>query len=377
VFSLPSFRLGRLFGIPLEINVSWLFVFALISAELGLVYFPSQLPGSSLALDIAVGVITALLFFASVVAHEFSHSLVAKAQGAEIDRITLFLFGGVSEMTEEPAHPGQEFVMAVAGPGMSILLAAVLFLAASALSLFNAPAVLFVAVQYLAIINLSVGVFNLLPGFPMDGGRVVRAILWGITGDLLRATRWAARTGQALGYTMIALGILGVVFPPHAPGLIWLVFLGWFLAGLADSAYQQQLVKTRLSHVPVSAVMSGPVVSAPADLDLARLVDDYFLGQRHSRYPITSNGDLAGMVSLSQVKAVPRERWSETRAIDVAERDLPKLLVRTNAPVDSVLERLTANGPGALLAVDEQGDLAGIVTRTDVVHGLQRGLGES
>lgn len=376
MFSLPSFRIGRLFGIPLEINISWLLVFVLVVVALAFGYFPDPqvLPGQSLPTYLVLGIVTALLFFASVVAHEFAHSLVARAQGARIARITLFIFGGVSEMEDEPAQPGQEFVMAVAGPGTSLLLAAVFYVLVGVMSAAGVPAVVTVVVAYLATINLLVGLFNLLPGFPMDGGRVLRSVLWGITHDLLKATRWAARTGQAIGYTFVVIGVFGVVgIIPNGFSLVWLAFLGWFLAGLAESSYQQQVMKSRLSHVPLSAVMTSPVLVAPGDIDLETMVDGYFLGRRHSRYPIAVNGELVGILSLAQAKAVPRERWRETKTADVAEKDLSRLIARANEPVDRVLDRLIGGGPGAALVVDDSGELVGIVTRTDVVHALQSG----
>jgi Zn-dependent protease/predicted transcriptional regulator len=375
VFGLRSWRIGSLFGIPLEINVTWVLVFVLVAATLSFAYFPEPgvLPTAPVWEDVLLGTITALLFFASVVAHEFSHSLVAKAQGARIARITLFIFGGVSEMEEEPTTPAREFVMAVAGPGASILLAVVFGAAFVAVEALRGPTAIAVVLQYLAVINLYVGLFNLLPGFPMDGGRVLRSILWAITHDQLSATRWAARTGQAIGYTMIALGILGVVVG-RVFGAVWLVFLGWFLASLADSSYQQQVVKTRLSHLPIADVMSSPVARAPGDIDLETMVDRYFVGGHHGRYPIEEDGRVIGMLSLSQAKAVPRERWRETRARDVAERDLDRILVPASEPVDKVLDRLVGP-PGAVLVMQDD-DLVGIATRTDVVHALQRGAGE-
>lgn len=373
MFGMRSWRVGSLFGIPLEINATWILVFVIVAASLSFSYFPQVLPEAPVWQHVLIGGITTLLFFASVVAHEFSHSLVAKAQGAKIARITLFIFGGVSEMEEESDSPGREFLMAIAGPGMSILLAAAFFLALVAVAVMRGPEAIAVVLQYLALINLSVGVFNLLPGFPMDGGRVLRSILWAISHDLLRATRWASRTGQVIGYLLVTAGILGVVLPPHQIGLVWLVFLGWFLASLADGAYQQQVVKTRLSHVPLSAVMSSPVVSAPGDVDLETMVERYFIGGHHSRYPIEEGGRLIGMLSLAQAKAVPRELWRETHAADVAERDLDRLVVPASLPVDQVLDRLVGP-PGAVLAMAD-GDLVGIVTRDDVVAGLHAGLG--
>jgi Zn-dependent protease/predicted transcriptional regulator len=371
VFGLRSWRVGSLFGIPLEINISWLLVFILVAAQLALITFPGLVPSAPLAADIAAGIVTALMFFASVVAHEFSHSLVARAQGARIARITLFIFGGVSEMEEEPGGPGREFVMAIAGPGMSILLAAVLFLADGALTAAQAPALLVAAVGYLALINLFVGVFNLLPGFPMDGGRVLRSILWAATRDLLRATRWASWTGEAIGYLMIGGGVFGALRGNGS--LVWFVFLGWFLASLAGSSYQQQLIKTRLASVTVGSIMSSPVAMAPGDVDLETMVDRYFIGGHHSRYPVEEAGQLVGMLSLAQAKAVPRDRWRATRAADVAERDLGRFVVADSEPVSDVLERI-AGQQGAVLAVRD-GEVVGIATRKDVMRSLQGGAG--
>jgi len=378
VFSLPSFRIGRLFGIPLEVNISWLLVFVLVVVALAFSYFPQPgvLPGQPVLTNLLLGLVTALLFFASVIAHEFAHSLVARAQGARIARITLFIFGGVSEMEDEPARPGQEFVMAIAGPGTSILLSAVFFVADGVLSTAGAPPILTAPIAYLAGINLLVGIFNLLPGFPMDGGRVLRSVLWGATHNLLKATRWASRAGQAIGYSMVAVGVFGVLgIIPGGIDLVWLAFLGWFLAGLAESSYQQQVVKSRLSHVALSSVMTSPVLVAPGEIDLETMVDGYFLGRRHSRYPIAVNGELVGMLSLAQAKNVPRERWPDTRAADVADKDLSRLVVPASASVDRVMERLVGGGPGAVLVVDPSGELAGIVTRTDLIHALQSGAG--
>lgn len=369
VFGGPSIRIGRFFGIPVELNISWFIVFALVAASLAFGYFPAAMSKEPVWVDVVAGVVTALLFFASIVMHELSHSLVARLGGLHVSRVTLFLFGGVSELDEEPATPGKELVMAAAGPGMSLLLAGVLLVLYGLLVRLGAPEWIWVPVGYLAVINFIVGAFNLTPGFPMDGGRVLRAILWRASGDQLKATRWAARTGQTIGYVMIAFGVYGILVL-HTFDYVWFAFLGWFLSTLAGQAYQQQLIRSQLAGTRVEQVMASPVVVAPGDIDLERMVEEYFLGGRHSRYPIQVDGELVGMVSLSQAKAVPRERWGETRAIDIADRDLARMLVPSDAEVDDILPRLSPGGPGALLVMSE-GRLAGIVTRADIVHALQ------
>jgi len=192
VFNLPSLKLGRIFGIPVEINPTWLIIFVLVAASLSLSYFPALFDWPTWV-SVANGIVTAVLFFASIVIHEMSHSLVARAGGIRIRKVTLFLFGGVAQMEEEPSGPGREFLMAIAGPGASLLLAAVFYVVHAALRSSGVSDMLWAPVEYLALINLSVALFNLLPGFPLDGGRVLRAALWGITGDVLKIGRASCR----------------------------------------------------------------------------------------------------------------------------------------------------------------------------------------
>jgi len=368
VFNLPSLRLGRIFGIPVEINPTWLIIFVLVATSLAFSYFPALFDWPTW-LAVVNGVLTALFFFASVVIHEMSHSLVARAGGIKIRKVTLFLFGGVAQMEEEPRGPGREFVMAIAGPGASLLLAGLFYIVYAISRSAGVSDALWAPLEYLALINLSVAVFNLLPGFPLDGGRVLRAILWGITGDLLKATLWASRAGQFVGYAMVGVAVLGVL--NGALNLIWLGLIGWFIAVLADNAYRQQAAKSRLANVPVSAIMTPDPVVAPGDITLDELAHEYFLGGRHSRYPIVVDGRVVGLISLAGVKGVPRDQWAATHAFEVADKDMKSLLVDADAHVDEVMDRLVGERPGAVLAVRD-GRVVGILTRTDVVSRLRR-----
>ncbi len=369
MFNLPSFRLGRLFGIPLEINPTWLIIFVLVATSLSFSYFPTAYPGRSSLVNVTSGVITALLFFASIIAHELSHSLVARTGGTKVRKVTLFVFGGVAEMEEEPASPGKEFAVAIAGPVASIVIAAVFFTAYLLLGFAGLPDIVWAPFQYLAVINLAVAVFNLLPGFPLDGGRVLRSALWALTNDQLKATLWASRSGQFIGYTMVAGAVLGVLM--GTLDLIWFGLIGWFIAMLAESSYRQQVVKTTLEGVPISSLMSSDPVIAPGSITLDQLVEDFFLGGRHSRYPVEMDGSVVGLISLSDVKRVPREEWPNTQVFDVADRDLERLLVDANESAEAVFSRLAAQEPGALL-VAKDGRLVGILTRADVVSRVKR-----
>ncbi|GAB4291326.1 MAG: site-2 protease family protein [Coriobacteriia bacterium] len=373
MFNLPSFRIGRFFGIPVEINTSWFIIFLLVAVTLTTSYFPATVGGLSSAIYILMGALTTLAFFGSVLLHEFSHSLVARAGGLKITKVTLFVFGGVSQMEEEPRSPGHEFVMASAGPGMSLVLAALLYIVAAFLDAAGAHDAVLACVDYLWIINLSLAIFNLLPGFPLDGGRVLRALLWGITGDLLRATRWASRMGQALGVGLIATAVLGVLLY-QTLDLIWLAVMGWFLSTLAASAYQQQLIRAQLARVPLERIMSSPAALVPAATTLEEMAHSYFLGGRHSRYPVVEEDKVVGLVDLRRANQVDRSLWPETTAGDVARHDLADIVASPKTPVDRVLPRLDPTGPGAVLVV-EDGRLAGIVTRADVIR-LVRSIAE-
>ena len=368
MFNLPSLKLGRIFGIPVEINPTWLIIFVLVATSLGFSYFPALFDWDPW-LALLMGVITALLFFASIVAHEMSHSLVARAGGIQIRKVTLFLFGGVAQMEEEPQAPGREFVMAIAGPGASLLLSALFYLGFVLVASAGGPDVIWAPLEYLAIINFSVAIFNLLPGFPLDGGRVLRSILWAVTGDLLKATLWASRAGQFIGYLMVGAAVIGVL--NGMLNLIWFGLVGWFISVLADSAYKQQQVKSRLSHIPVAAVMTPSPVFAPGEISLEELANDYFLGGRHSRYPVLSEGSVVGLVSLALAKRVARDAWASTLVIDVADRDMQTLLVDADTHVDEVMDRLAGESPGAVLAVRD-GRVVGIVTRADLLSRLRR-----
>jgi Zn-dependent protease len=263
VFDLPSVRVGRIFGIPLELNVSWFVVFAVIGGILTFSYFPTEFPGRPLWVDAASGIIGALLFFGSIVVHEFSHSLVARRGGVTVDRVTLFMFGGVSQLSEEPRGPGRELAMAVAGPLMSVVLSIVFYVAYAVMYDAGVSNVWWAPVEYLAVVNAAVAVFNFLPGYPLDGGRVLRAYLWWATGDRLRATRLASGAGQVLGIAIAAGAAIGVI--TQGWEWAWMLLVGLFLRTLAASAMREQAVRLELAAVRVGDVMAAPVVLAPQE----------------------------------------------------------------------------------------------------------------
>lgn len=368
MFDVPSFRIGKIFGIPFEVNLSWVVIFVLVAFTLATSYYP-EVPGAQGApgwLLGALGIVTALLFFASILAHEASHAIVTKLGGGDVAKITLFIFGGIAQIEEEPRSPGRELLMASAGPGMSILIAGITYLG-SVFASSVAPWWVWSPLQYLAGINLFVGVFNLLPGFPLDGGRVLHSILWAITGDNIKATRWAARSGQAIGWAMVTIALVGVL--RGASGMVWFGLVGWFIAWLAGASYRQQLLESRLAGITVESVMTPHPQYVDGDISVETFVHEHLLGRQHSRYPVMESGAIIGVVSLADAKSVPRTDWPMTRVADITSRDLASLAVDVSVPVARTLARLAADKPGALLVVRE-GHLVGIVTRSDILDVL-------
>ena len=365
-----SLKVGKIFGIPFEVNLSWIVIFALVAFTLGTGYYPTipEAAGAPTWLFWVLGVVTALLFFASILAHELSHALVTLAGGGRVDKITLFIFGGVASIEEEPRSPGREFLMAAAGPAMSLLIALVCFVGFAFTVTRGLAWWLSAPLGYLAYINLLVALFNLLPGFPLDGGRVLRSILWAISGDQLKATKWASRSGQVIGWSLVGLAVVTVL--RGDTGFIWFGLVGWFIAWLAGASYRQQQVRSRLSGVSVGQIMTPHPAFVSGDITLEQLAHEHFLGAEHSRYPVIFGGQIVGIVSLPNAKSVARADWPYVQVIEVTDRDLSRLSVLAETPVQVVLSRLAGEGTGAILVVAD-GRLAGIVTRADVMALLQ------
>jgi Zn-dependent protease/predicted transcriptional regulator len=366
-----NIRLFKVLGIPVEINVSWFIIFALVAWSLVSLYFPTNYRDYSTAAHWIMGIVAAILLFVSVVLHELGHSYVAKTHGVPIRRITLFLFGGVSQLTRESPNPATELKIAVAGPAVSFLLGgicgALYFVTSGAGALGGVRPVL----KYLAIVNVMLGGFNLIPGFPLDGGRLLRAILWKATGNLRRATYVATRVGSILGIVFVAFGFLAVFRGDFVYGL-WMVMIGLFLRQAAEAGYFQVLVDGALKGMKVHEVMKTDVVTVPETLTLQSLVDDYFFKHHYDCFPVADagRGRLLGLVTLNEVKHVPKERWGETTVADVMQRGAEELSVSPDDDVSAVLRRVIKDQCGRLPVV-ERGAVVGIVTRKDIMEALR------
>lgn len=361
-----SWRIGKFFGIDINIDSSWLVIFILFSWVLSTIYFPQQHPDWPRALFWVIGVMTSLLIFTSVLVHELAHSLVAMKQGEKVRNITLFLFGGVAQISEEPKKPLQELTMALVGP-MSSLILALFFLVLSFL-LRGISEPLYASAFYLALINAALAVFNLLPGFPMDGGRVLRSIIWKVSGDLKKATRIASLTGQGLAFLLIFLGILRIL-RADLSGL-WLIFIGWFLHSAAVRGYHQVMVEALLKGVRAEDLMSKDFETVAYDLPVQNLVNDYILKKRERVFLVEEKGVLRGIVCLEDVKATPQDKWEGTRVGEIMTPKEKLEAVAPNADGRKILRSLTSRDIHQVPVMEGE-KIAGIVCRSDILRFIQ------
>jgi Zn-dependent protease/predicted transcriptional regulator len=366
-----SFRLGAIFGFEIRIDFSWFIIFFLILWTFSDAVFPHQYPGLSTVTYYIMGTVGALLFFASLIAHELSHSLVARTKGIPVEGITLFIFGGMARTRMDAESPADEFQIAGIGPVTSLLLA-VLFYVVHWIGTKAgwSPAINGVA-GYLALWNIALAVFNLLPGFPLDGGRVFRSIVWRITGDAGKATRWASTGGRWLGYLLVAGGVVSIFYGDLLNGL-WLIFIGWFLRNAAEAGYQQFVMHAALGGVPAYHAMTRDPETVPGDLDLETLVNEHFMRRRFHAFPVVdAGGRPLGLVTLSRVKEFPRDEWARHTVRDAMHPLDEEIVVTSHAPLTGVLEKMNETDNRRVLVIDN-GMLVGIITGTDIAGWLKR-----
>jgi Zn-dependent protease/predicted transcriptional regulator len=365
---LGTIRIGRLAGIPIGVQPLWLLVVALITWSLGAVYYPDRVDGIAPVSAYGLGLLSALLLFASILLHELGHSLVARRNGVEIEEIDLWLLGGVARMAGYPKTAGAELRFAIAGPAVTLAIA--LFFAAAAAALpDSAPAALRAVVEYQAFVNSTILIFNLVPAFPLDGGRVARALIWWRSGDITRATRLAASIGRSFGYAMIALGFVGAITGTF--GGIWLAAVGFFVIVAARAEENGLRARVALSGREAGQLMSFPALTIPADTNLEDALQRYFLPYRYSAFPVMDRGRPIGLIDLETIEQVPPDRRASTRVGEIANRD-PSLLIDEHQDVAELLEQPAFQAVGRAV-VRTAGDQVGIVSITDVER-LRRAL---
>jgi len=358
--------IGRLFGIRFYLDYSWFLIAAIVIYELSAVLFPAYLPGCSKTLYFIMGFSGAIVFFLSILLHELGHSLVSQRCGIPVPRITLMFIGGIAEISREPDNPRAELKIALGGPVVSIVLA--LLYAAAALVCnhlhWDAPCVV---LQWLAMVNVILVVFNAIPGYPLDGGRILRSIIWARTGNLRKATYVTTRVGVAFSWVLIGLGVYLLFRGAWDAFMFFLI--GIFLKGAAESGYTHTLYHEILGGVRVRDIMTRDPVCIPDHTPLNIAVDDFFLAKNHVAYPVIgSGGDFRGLLRLEQLKEVPREKWPYTTAGDLAiSNQITGASIDAAEPGERAMRRLLAAGQDHLAVLDG-GKVAGIVTRDDVLH---------
>lgn len=359
--------IGKIFGISIRLHYSWFLIFALVTWSLAASYFPSTYPTWSLSMKIGAGLITSLLFFGSVLSHELMHCLVAMREGIQIHSITLFILGGVSQITGEPKTPKDEFSMAVAGPLSSLVLGGIFWGIFFALSNMTAGAAQFIAAisYWLGFINITLGVFNLIPGFPLDGGRVFRSLMWWRSKNLQSATKVASNIGRVIGFIFILVGIW-LMFTGNWFNGIWFALIGWFLESAAVDSYRQMLFHDMLKGHVVSEVMSQNCMMVPPDITIERLVNENILTTGRRCFPVVADDRVLGLVTLHDIKAIPRGLWN-TKMVKEAMTPLESLkTVRPDENLSSVLQILVENDINQAPVVQDHG-IIGVVGRDNIL----------
>lgn len=384
-------QLARIAGIDVHLDWSLLIVFGLVVIGLGAGYLPSVHPGWPVTLVWATAFAAGVAFFASVLAHELSHAIVGRAVGIPVHRITLFLFGGLAQMDDEPKTPKAELAMTVVGPLTSLVIGIVAtslgYALAGGIDPMDETALASVGpgasiLLWLGSVNVALAVFNMVPAYPLDGGRVFRAIAWWTTGDRERATRWASSLGRLFGWTLIGVGALmalGFRVPFFGTGLgggLWLGLIGWFVANAARAGYQQILVKKALTGVPVQKVMLRSLETVPSKISLSSFVEDHVMRHDQRCFPVMRDGQLEGLVCIEDLRRVPRDDWASTPVREVMTPAGDLATVEPEADAHEALTELGRRDVDQLPVVDH-GELVGLVRRKDLIRWIALHLGDA
>lgn len=359
------FRLFKIKGITINIHITWLIVFFLFTWSLASGYFPAVLPGWTGAAYWALGALATVLLFAGVLLHELAHSLVSIRRKIKVESITLFIFGGVSSIEREPQDPTSELLIALAGPLVSLVIAGFSYLIAT----FSPEPISSALFSYLFWINLVLAGFNLIPAFPLDGGRVLRAILWKVKKDQRKATRIASAVGLVFAYLLILLGFFWLLRGDLIDG-IWFIILGWFLQSSTEGSYQQLVVRQSLEGLQVLQIMSKELPMVPPNISLEQLAQEHFLDRTETSFLVAWGDQVEGIVTLSDMRKVPRDQWARETVRTVMT---PLDQVEKVSPGDSTydaLMKMTARGVGRL-PVMENGQVVGIITRQGLLDAIR------
>ena len=366
-----SFSLGRISGIRIGVNWSVLLIVALLTYGLAAGEFPAAAPRHPVAEYVVAALVTAVAYIGSLLAHELAHSLVARRNGLKVEGITLWLLGGVSQLQGEVKDPGAEVRVAGVGPLVSLILGGVFVLLAWLLHLAGVRGVVVAALSWLGGINVLLAVFNVIPAAPLDGGRLLRAVVWAITGDKLKAAVWSARAGQVFGWALVVVSAY-LVLVRRAYNWLWFALLGWFLISAATSEGQQAMLQSRLRTIAVREIMTAHPVTVPASATVAWFLDDYLPWHRHSAFPVEGgDGKTVGLVTVHRINQVPAGERDKTTLGDAACPLSDVATATPDEPVADVLPRLNACSENRALVLAD-GQLAGIVSPSDISRAVER-----
>lgn len=365
---LRSVRIATIAGIPIGISPWWLLIVVLISWFLGASYFPDNVADIEPAAAYALGLASALLLFAGVLAHEIGHAVVARRYGIEVEEIDLWLLGGVAKLRGEAHEPEHELRYALAGPAVTAVIVVLLAIVVGATGIdLNSPGG--ALLEYQLLVNGLILIFNLLPAFPLDGGRVLRALLWRCTGDVVRATATASRVGRAFGYGLLALG--GIEVLAGGAGGLWLVLVGAFLVFAASAQEAASEAKAVVAGLSADELMSTPVVALPAGIPVTQAVTDYCARYRYSAFPaVDDDGRLVGLVTLDAIGRVPPAERERRSVGDLADRDPALTLVEAD-DVTGLLDRPEFGAAGRAVVLDAERRPVGIVSVTDLQRAVR------
>jgi Zn-dependent protease/predicted transcriptional regulator len=358
--------LFKVAGIQIAIDFSWIVIFLLVLWSLAAGYFPAEYPGYSTGQYWGISLVATFFFFASVLIHELSHSLVANRLGQTVRRITLFIFGGMAHLSREPSNAAAELKIASVGPFTSLVLGGVFWLAKMGAEAVPMSPLWVAMFHYLSFINVALAVFNLLPGFPLDGGRILRGFLWHRYGDLRRATARAADWGSGIAFGLMALGVLEI-FGGALIGGLWLIFIGMFLRGAARSSYHGVVVEHALGSATVRDVMVRNPTVVPGDETVRQAVEEYFLRYGFGGFPVGHDGEIEGIVTLAQIRHCSPEDRAQRRVREIMRPAAADITIPLTASVSDALRRMVEGDVGRLL-VSDGGRIVGLITRTGITR---------
>lgn len=367
------YKIATIGGIQIKVHWSWFLFLLIITFDVAVGFFPVRLPQESEATYWALGFVAALLLFVSVLLHELSHSFMALARKIKVRDITLYIFGGASTIEGEPEKPGDEFLISIVGPLTSLVLAAIFFLLEQLVSppARRAGAWAAATLEYLAYINFVLALFNLIPGFPLDGGRVLRSIIWAVNRNFDAATRIAGFVGQLVAYGFIFLGLLQSFVGDSFGGGLWLAFIGWFLLNAAQQSMAGARVRDAIKNVTVAEVMEPSTDAAAPTYTIAHLLSQFLLPKNLRAMPVVQDGRLVGVVTLAHINEVPQDQWGTVTAADVMTSGADMRVVRARDHLEQAVDLFSGTNLDQVPVVDQNGGLVGTLTQAHLMKWLQ------